>query len=152
MVSLDFLLLLIVIYLLLLVFVRISPIPDLSNIPQIWNWLLKIPQIWNWLLITQIWNGSQIPDLSNITHIWSWLQRANTQNMTRNSVCLKQHGKVAAFIMIWFRICRRRTLLSLLGDRSLISSAVAACCPFFLLSSFLVPSRKPQIFKFNLTI
>ena len=85
MVSLDFLLLLIVIYLLLLVFVRISPFPDLSNIPQIWKWLPKIPQIWNWLLITQIWNGSQIPDLSNITHIWSWVQYANALAMSRNS-------------------------------------------------------------------
>ena len=152
MVSLDFLLLLIVIYLLLLVFVRISPIPDLSNIPQIWNWLPKIPQIWNWLLITQIWNGSQIPDLSNISHIWSWLQRANTQNMTRNSVCLKQHGKVAAFIMIRIQIFRRRTLLSLLSDRSLISSAVVVRCRFLSLSLLLVASQKPQIFEFNLLI
>ena len=150
--SLDSLLLLIVIYLLLLILVRISPIPDLSNIPQIWNWLPKITQIWNWLLITQIWNGSQIPDLSNITHIWDWNQFASAQIMPLNCFRSQQHFCVALLTTMETHFVPHLGLRALLCYRHSILPLLRLERRLAPLSSWPVPSQKPQIFEFNLII
>ena len=111
-----------------LLLVTKSKIPDLRNIPHIWNWL-------------------QI-----IAHFWNWLQRSNSQQIALNSIEQQQYFKDIMSNLHPAPLDWHPGRLPLLAYRDLISAALAVTSCLFSKFVSLVPSRKPQIFKFNLTI
>ena len=124
----------------------------MSNITQIWKWnqlflksgigIKKITQIWNWLF----------PDLSNCSHIWSLDQSACAHNTSRSISWSQQHFRVALAVVFHVFLSLHQGLRYLLSYHRSVSSGRPVRCPFLLLSSLSVASRKPQIFEFNLII
>ena len=131
--SLDLLLLLIGLLFCWLLLVRISPIPDLSNIPQICNWLQKF-------LISGI-------GFIEIPHIWNWLQIAGTRIMARNRFYLQWYflGELSDSLPESF--CHRPGLRLILFFNYLILSDLFPVSCIFSSLLLLLPSPKPRILE-----